>query len=356
MDEGRERLSSLSLDLPADGPRLATIHDEGLLRRLRGMPEVPSLEGGGVVATRPDVYQEGGVWCFRASSIGACLRGLVAARNGLMPQPPAAFLQGALKASSEAEGVVLRDLGKRGWKVEPAESVVLELPHGRLTGTTDGFISSVELDRCVLEIKALGRSLYEKYVRGGIANMGDPFARMYGMQISAYMLATGLPCLVAVYGKESEMTLEKLYETPPFSIEELDLRMQDVHYFAERGEWPECDAKCSSSSWYWHIHDEKEVVRLSDDEIEAKVAKAARIKETIDTLQDEWKRVSDELKKELGRGQHLIGPYSATVTHRMSTRLDADKLRREYGEEFLAPYQFEVQQVALSIRDKRRKK
>lgn len=274
---------------------------------------------------------------------------------GIMPQPPMEFLQKALEASREAEAVVLKDLAKRGWTVEPSESVALELPNGRLTGTTDGFISGEGLGRCVLEIKSLGRDLFERYVRAGIPGMGDPFSRMYGMQVSAYMLATGLPCLVAVYGKASEQTLEKLYEEPPFTQEEINERMEAVHFFAERNEWPDCDAKCSSSSWYWHIHDEKEVHRVSDEELEAKVAKVAQLKGMIDALTTDYRRLSDELKHELGRGQHLLGHFSATVTHRTQSRLDADKLRRDYGEEFLAPYQFEVNQVALSIRDKRRK-
>lgn len=310
------------------------------------------------MSSRPDVYLDDGRWYFRASSIGACLRGLVAARKGISPQPPMPGLQRAMRASGDAEQVVREQLQKRGWKVEPGESVSYDCEeYGLLTGNTDGFISGEGLDRCVLEIKALGRDLFQRYVRGGIQAMGEPFTRMYGMQISAYMLSTGLPCLVAVYGKDSDTTLEKLYEEPPYSTDDLCERMGQVHSFVERKLWPECDAKCNSSSWYWHIHEEKEKNRITDEEMEQKVAKAAQLKATITALEDEYKKLADELKDELGRGAHTVGRhFSVNVVQMMQHRTDLDRLRRDMGEEFLEAYQYDFPVTQLRIKDKRRGK
>lgn len=302
---------------------------------------------------RPDVYKGEEAWNFRASSIGGCIRGLVASRLGIAPQPPRNFLQKALQDSSLAEELVKVQLVKRGWRVEPGGPVTLGLQHGVITGTTDGSISGEGLSRCVLEVKSLGRTLFERYVRGGIENLGRPFTQMYGMQISAYMLATGLPCMVAVYSKEGGMTLEKLYETPPYSMEELDERIVSILDYAAREEYPECDAACSSTSWYWHIHDEKKLVRVSDDELEEKVARLVRLRDTLKTLQDEEKTLADELKAELGSGPNELGPYMVNVSRSFSTRTDLDKLRRDFGEEFLAPYAYEQQTVRLTIRQRK---
>lgn len=310
------------------------------------------------MSNRPDVYKnEEGTWTFRASAIGACIRGLVAARLGIHPQPPAEFLATAMEESSLAEGIVKTQLAKRGMVIQgDQEAVFLDLSNGRITGHLDGLVEAEGFDPSILEVKALGRTLFERYMKGGVKNLGLPFSRMYGMQLSAYMYALQKPAFLVVYGKEHGLTLEKFYEEPPYEEEDLNTRMGQVLSLGEREQWPECDAQCSPSSFYWHVHPQKEIHQNFDAAIADKVERAKKLRDTISVLTDQAKTLTDEIKAELGRGTHDFGRYKATIVQKMTNRVDYDKIRRDHGDEFLDAYRYEVPVVELRITDKTKKK
>lgn len=310
-------------------------------------------EGGNESVVRPDVYSDNGTWTFRASSLGSCIRGLVAARLGIRPQPPRAWLQGALEESSLAEDLVKVQLMKRGWVVEDGEPVRLELDDGVITGNLDGFIESVattssptyvfaESDRMVLEVKAFGKTLFDGYVRRGLDGLGEMFTRMYGMQVSVYMHATGLPCMMVVYSKESGLTVENVYTEAPFSKDELNNRLLAANWWAEKGEYPLCDAKCSESSWYWHIHEEKPTQQVDDPELEKKFARALELKDTITELKKEYDDLTDEFKEMLPSGTTKAGGYKVSIVRFNQKRTDLDMLRRENGDDFMAAYEYDL--------------
>lgn len=311
------------------------------------------------MSSRPDVYLDGDRWTFRASAIGGCVRGLVAARLGIHPQPPKAFLQGALQASSEAEEKVVEILTGKGWEITGQQKAIrLECPEGSITGHLDGLVNDGE----PLEIKAFGRTLFEKYVKGGLAALGPPFTQMYGMQITAYGLAMGKPVNLVVFRKDDQdgnlgQYLEKRYEKLPYTEEVLCERMryiiESAAEVANGGEWPDCDAKCSSSSWYWHIHSEKPRALVDSADIAEKMERAHQLKVTMDALDAEYKKLRHELIEAIGSGTQESDKLTATVVKSFQTRTDLDKMRREMGDEFLAQFAYESPQTRLVIRPKK---
>lgn len=303
-----------------------------------------------------DVYVRDGVTHFRASALGACIRGLVAARLGIRPQPPAKFLQEALDDSSLAEEYVMTLLAKRGWKIESQQDeVFVDYDEGRIIGHIEGYIAAEKLERSVLEIKAFGPTLFAKYVKGGLKALGPPFTQMYEMQLSSYMYATQLPALLVVHGKKDQLILERYIDEPPVSEEKLQERMQRINECASKQEYPECDAKCNSKSWYWFIHEEPERnLVLDDEELYRRVRRAARLKKLKDRIDDEYKTLSDELKNEFGSGPHQVGDQKFNIAKFPRTLIDMDRLRRDLGDDTMAAYEYEVEQVRLTFPKKKR--
>lgn len=306
------------------------------------------------MSQRPDVYTEDGVTFFRASSIGACTRGLVACRLGVQPQPPTEKLAGYMEDSSLAEEVVRTQLVRKGYGIEgDQDEVFLDLPEGRITGHVDGYGEIAPHGRFVLEIKAFGRTLFEKYAKGGLQGLGPPFTRMYEMQVSAYMVATGLPALMVVHGKEHGLTMEKWVEEPFYDEDQLRWRLSEIQEWAQEGKYPPCDAKCGPWSWYWWVHEQRKETAVGDEELGSKLAKLTKLKEQKKLIDAEHDALRDEIREEVGHGTLTASGYSVTVARFMKKMTDYERMRRDLGDEFFAAYEYQKEEARVTVKKER---
>ena len=155
---------------------------------------------------------------FRMSSVGACIRALAAARLGYEPIPDSESSIIVMRESSRHEDMVVEDLRAEGYEIErggicpicPDErkGIHIELDSlVHLTGHLDGRIT-VNGEAYPLEIKALGRFIFDKFKRFGFRDFLG-----YASQIVVYMEAEKKP---AFYVVKSRDTGEQLRFSVPY--------------------------------------------------------------------------------------------------------------------------------------------
>lgn len=234
---------------------------------------------------RPDVYEENGLWVFRASSAGHCLKNLIAIRLGVGTMDTPAWLEKAYAEGVENEPVILANLVREhGWTLqEDASQNEVELRIGSkviVRGHVDAKGAHVEHGVRVIEAKALAKSSVEKWERKG----WDAFP-YYATQLSIYMEATGLPGLFAIGVKEQESREVKtvipvLVDEPPVATRDIKVRLTKA---AMARELPDtCDYQHYPCSTFF-LHEEKA-------KTEAEVLTEMKDTVALNALSDEYLR------------------------------------------------------------------
>lgn len=244
---------------------------------------------------RPSVYEEDGIWVYRASAIGNCLKNLVAHRLEMGASEHPDWLLKAFDEGKKNEPIILQMLKDEGeFKFLDEYELTMRgiagntirmvngqfeavIPIGKsamIRGHTDGivqrFVKTAEWDsgdRRVVEAKAFAKSFYDKYKKLGLA--GFPY---YVAQVSSYMHATGLPCLFVVGLKDEHgvvQSIEKEYiDTPPMSIGQLKAIVAKVESCAAKGELPGCTYEQYPCQFFW-LHEKPEAKEgMSVDDVE----------------------------------------------------------------------------------------
>lgn len=279
---------------------------------------------------RPNVYldDETGMWVYRASSLGNCVKGLVAARLQYEAFPFPDWLLEKFEQGNVAEPVLIERFinhrhGDTDWvMLDPDEESAYEnrdhtfYPHVKYggahdnqftcqvpVGTTavirghmDGIAESSNGERVVIECKALAHSYWDKYQKGGIEAF--PY---YATQLSLYMHATGLPGMFIVGLKDenglitdtTELIVDR-FEKPILPLGKLKARVAQIEKIAASGELPACDQN-SYPCQYVYLHDDDE-----DDDGEVTVdpdldVLAEKYSKGME-LEKEGKRIKEEAK------------------------------------------------------------
>lgn len=152
------------------------------------------------------VYQDKGTVVYRASSLGSCIRSLVAARLGESAAGPNAGLRAAMDASSGLEDECIRRFGIEMassdviWQQKEVELSVCNHPDGEpnvpnAVVIVRGHIDGMSMyDDTILEVKALGEGNWAKWIDGknvheSLANLGT-LGDKYRIQAALYGHAT----------------------------------------------------------------------------------------------------------------------------------------------------------------------
>lgn len=213
---------------------------------------------------------------YRASSLGKCIRGLVAARMGIKDQPRPQVIQDAMDVSSGLEGKVVDYLDNEGYEIvytQNAREIHFDhlgsAKHIILRGHVDAIVSKNNRTY-VAEIKCVSEKSYEKYDKQGITAFGR-LAEAYQWQADIYAHAAALPVLYVVGKKVDGKITEVSIDDHVIKYEIADiaerLRLVEGNYLTDN--YPDCDRGCGSYDEYWHIHEQKEEDVREDSEVAA---------------------------------------------------------------------------------------
>src|SRR5438445_10756925 len=137
---------------------------------------------------------------YRASGLGHCLRGLVAARKGLAPKP---FSDDTLKRFAEGnrlEEPILREVASRGYIISDRQLEV-NIPITKriaVRGHIDG-IAFDGVQKWVIDAKSASTKSFNNFLTHGM-NAFDS----YRWQLSVYMIALELSGMMAFKDKGSD--------------------------------------------------------------------------------------------------------------------------------------------------------
>lgn len=228
------------------------------------------------LTTKPAAYLEGSTAVYRASSITACTKSLVAARLGLDGDAPPESMQRRFDDGHLHEPAILAEVERRYECTIPDDSKQKRyeldvMPKVIVRMHLDGIAHGVEsgLDMWVTEAKALAQSTYDDWMKNGFKNF--PY---YAAQVSLQMEATGLPLLFAVKNKNSgKVDIKKIEDQPPIHLngKVLDLagvlnRIKVAEIRARKDDLPgPCDVRMFPCPFYrLHEDDEGEFDGLAD--------------------------------------------------------------------------------------------
>lgn len=207
---------------------------------------------------RGSVYVDSpGVVVYRSSGLGGCIKGLVAARKGLTPLP---YSDDTLRRFADGhlhEASILREVEKQGWLISGQQKII-ELPVMNgivIRGHIDGIATDIA-GTYVVDAKAVSKDSWTKFKESGIRAFPQ-----YQWQLSTYMIALGLPGMLAFKNKDSGKVLVRTYAELPFSLLDIKRRIYAVEQGAKKpiGLTP-CDNNTYSWTCVWkHYHDERTV-------------------------------------------------------------------------------------------------
>lgn len=181
---------------------------------------------------------------YHASSLGGCLRSLVASRLGITPKQDPKTIQRLALAAREGKRHevwialdVADELRNQGFVVDIADAVYcnpckrdgrhieLDLGVAVVTGHIDRDLT-LNGKPYIAEWKTKGRFEYERWLKQGFTGF-----RKHAYQVSLYMHQTGLPAVYGVKCRDTGRLDVRILSTPPISQQELRNHVAD----AERG-------------------------------------------------------------------------------------------------------------------------
>ena len=277
---------------------------------------------------RPEVYiEDDGTIVYRASSLGHCLRGLVAARHGVTPYEkdwgggndgPDPMSEGELHEID----VVERMLPARGWTVtdrqKEIELVVREagpgFPKIVVRCHLDGVAQREGDVRRVLEVKSMSKAAYKRWS----AKKFDEYPG-YAWQVSACAHAMWMPILYVVKCRDDGSLDVWEMDTIPIKRDVVLGRVLWVEKWVKHGDdLPPCEAW--QSQWicnYPQLHEgydeERDPPAYVEDVILDDLAKAfQQARQDVNLAEAKLSEIQKEIKDNLRRRELLS---ASTETH-----------------------------------------
>lgn len=282
---------------------------------------------------RPNIYEDDGMWVYRASSLGNCVKALVAARLGYEAFPHPDWLLKKFEEGNAAEPVLIdRFLSYhpgKWWMLDPNNEFAYEdypyvkhadvhddqftcqIPVGNtavIRGHMDGIATNDNGDLYVVECKAFAASYWDKYMKQGIEAF--PY---YATQLSLYMHATGLPGMFVIGHKNADGIMDDgcevhvdMFLDPPLGLGSIKARVAKIERIATTGELPACDQN-QYPCQFVYLHDddteEEDVLEVSDVDLD----RFADLYEKACEMEKDAKRMKDEAKAGIQATFDLLG-------------------------------------------------
>ena len=328
-----------------------------------------------LASDRPPVWWDDklNAWGYRPSSIGACIRGLVAARCGYRPEDPSErnkqiMNEGHVHEPSIVEyalGVVKKIHPNHPREIQLSTQTQLILPVGEedkfgcfLAGSMDGIVFVHRDDEVLIygiEAKALGDSTFEETDKNGPSVL-------YGWQWSCYWhmleemidkmrlekkketfhLNPRMAGMIFAFKRRSDGEKRHIFFSHPSVMRhEIETRVEMVEALARKRleetagnmdfvPWPECDNE-SFFCGYKRLHDSR-MGRTAEEapDLEPAARQVWEIGQKIKVLEEVRKELREEIDEELGgMVRARCGDFSLTRSDG-SNNLDTKGLIRDF--------------------------
>ena len=258
---------------------------------------------------RPNVYVDNGIVVYRASTIGTCIRALVAARRNFPPADPPELFKKKFQQGIDYEPVILKALTDSGKWATYSHQQEVELVIREASSTRPKIVIRGHIDACghrlaeesgakpqtpvsIVEVKKMSKGEYAKWAR---KNWAD-FPR-YAWQVSSYVHAKNLQYVLMVIGEQDGDSLTihtQLFTTPPITVAMLKSKVLRVEALASstNTDLPLCDFP-NYPCPYHYLHDEptEELVVCDDDALQNICFNYFRAKEDEKLLADKRKEL-----------------------------------------------------------------
>jgi hypothetical protein len=264
---------------------------------------------------RPNVYLEGDLVVYRASSLGHCTRALMAARRHYSPVPYPDWMYDRFEEGNVAEPIIMARFQEDNpdWTLhtdEAQDEITLKITDNVIVrGHIDG-LATRNVTKCVVEAKALGPDWFNKFKRNGFDGLPDAYA----WQVSIYMHALNAQKAVLVAGQkiEGKITPQSEFhylwvDQPPFTLKQITERVMSVENNVDAADWPDClnEFLCQ----YPYLHDEPEITELEGDTA-AQVNKWAEIWAEAAQHESIAKKLKAQVKEEMSLWDATDKKYS----------------------------------------------
>lgn len=276
---------------------------------------------------KPNVYEEDGVWIYRASAVGGCSKALVAARLGYDPLAPPEAQQARFDDGHMHEVAIIEKMEKKGFCLErrqervnlPVSNKVLVRGHIDWIGALDDGVERV------WDAKSMSKDSYAKWLAKRWD--GADYFGNYAIQLSIYMAATKLPGGLLAKNKDSGALDFFTFDEPPVPIAQIKAKILKVESIARKGILPE---KCDKTNFpcpYFFLHEDPEVVArevVVENELEQAIMEyeMARARESV---AKEDKDNARDLIVELLSGREEVATPTHKIKYTMTTRNTFDK-------------------------------
>ena len=321
---------------------------------------------------RPNVYEENGVMVYRASSIGMCVRALVALGRDNYEEAMGKERVDLLKRSAEEgdlhEEGVRQKLIREGWKVLSTQDVV-EIPIIKgviIRGHTDGVLlppAGQPLHETLLEVKSMSNKVFDRWIKQGF----DGFLK-YAYQISTYMQAhPNRDVLYVAKRREDGLEDRRIIpaNAPPVNFKVIRQKILTAEsHRRKRSSFPACDVSKQDQWWcpLWYLHDEAEEEDIAEMSAEDQAVLSDIIPERIRLkgIEDAGKEAEKERKaldKEIlnlmgGTDKTIVEidgeKYQITQVGGGGSNWDMTTMQADYGEEILkyeSPYRYKYPKI-----------
>lgn len=280
----------------------------------------------------PEVYK----YTYRASSLGGCIKSLIAARSGYEPLDVYSGMT-VLEEGNLHEPHIIERLRTDGWIISRQQEECERVLAGfgvNITGHNDGIIQlstgddyTTASDPLVLEIKTMGDASFKDWKRRGWSNPG--LMQKYKWQVSFYMHCYAMPLMFVVKNRNSgEMDTDFVRE-PFYSWSDIVNRITQIEIAARNSDLPElCDSPMYPCPFnYLHEEAKDDTIAEAGDELSGLVAEYILKRDKRDELVNECKVILGEIK-EKADGKKVSFPF-ASYTEASVRRVsyDYDKMR-----------------------------
>lgn len=207
---------------------------------------------------RGPVTLRDGLVIYNASSLGSCVRALMAARVGFPPQPWPEVTKGYFEEGRVNEPRIIEVLERAGWEITHTGEGQLELDLPVMEGVIvrchpDGLARARSGKEYVLEVKSFGKPNLERLNAQGL-----PGFPRYAWQTSVESAVTGLPCLFVVGDKTTEPieTSENVFPTS-YTREQIIERVLLIESMARKEGLPPCDVSDYPCPFFY-LHEDQD--------------------------------------------------------------------------------------------------
>lgn len=302
-----------------------------------------------------------GTIIYRASSLGRCIRGLVASRLGITPIPPSDHMQAIFDAGHRSETMIEDKLREAGWLELGRQQEIVFMKWMARGIEIRGHIDAVGTDRntkrWLMEYKSFSVDHYEKFKNREMNLVVDYPA--YAYQTSIYGLAMNLPVMFVVGKREEDGTISEVttreVPNPLIGLGGVWDRVDEIERLVKKGEYPACAVKKDYPCPFVHIHDEDDVMEVEDEEFDDWAMKW----QVANGLEKIYKAEKDMAKEMLTKlcDQHGVtgGKINTTrweITDVVSSskRLDRGLLSKAFGD--LSAYEKESKSRYVKVKER----